>query len=83
MPPSSRWASEGIRPADIALLHQVRIGLADLGGAFLGLEGDNTILIDRTADGYGWFIDPTPIAAILEHKRREKSLDEPLAAGWW
>jgi hypothetical protein len=58
----ARWAESGISTADVALLRHAKIELADLGGNFLGLEGDNTILIDRPADGYGWFIDATPMS---------------------
>jgi hypothetical protein len=56
----SRWAGDGIGAANVALLRHAKVQIADLGGAFLGLEGNDTILVDRTADGYGWFVDPTP-----------------------
>src|SRR5262249_47910933 len=57
-----RWAAAGITPAEVDRLRRVHVELADLDGVFLGLEGDDTILIDRTADGDGWFIDPTPLS---------------------
>jgi hypothetical protein len=38
----------------------VTIQVADLPGGLLGEEIGKTILIDRDAEGYGWFIDPTP-----------------------
>ena len=47
---------------DLALLGSVRFVIADLGGATLGLSAPGTILLDQTAAGYGWFIDPTPAA---------------------
>jgi hypothetical protein len=57
----ARWAETGIGSAKVAELRHVSVQLADLHGAFLGLEGDNTILIDPTADGYGWFVDHSPM----------------------
>src|SRR5262249_31474807 len=57
----TRWIGAGITSEQTAALRHARIELADLHGAFLGLEGNNTIQIDRTADGYGWFLDATPM----------------------
>ncbi len=41
-------------------LSGVSIQVADLPGNLLGATTDGTILIDRDAAGYGWFVDPTP-----------------------
>jgi hypothetical protein len=37
--------------------------VADLSGDLLALTIGNTIIIDRDAAGYGWFVDPTPYDA--------------------
>ena len=37
-----------------------RVQVADLPGGLLGEAVGKTILIDRDAAGYGWFVDPTP-----------------------
>jgi hypothetical protein len=57
-----RWAALGISAADLARLHGVTAVVADLPDGYLGaapLYG-NTIYVDVTAAGYGWFVDPTP-----------------------
>ena len=38
----------------------ITIQVADLPGGLLGEAIGKTILIDRDAAGYGWFVDPTP-----------------------
>ncbi len=42
------------------VLADVSVQIADLPGNLLGEEIGKTIVIDRDAAGYGWFIDPTP-----------------------
>ena len=37
-----------------------QVVIADLPPGYLGETDGNTIYIDRTAAGYGWFVDPTP-----------------------
>lgn len=44
----------------LATLSGVNVQLADLPGGMLGEDSGRTILIDRNAAGYGWFVDPTP-----------------------
>jgi hypothetical protein len=51
-----------VSPADDARLHAVTAIATDLPDGYLGaapLYG-NTIYVDVTAAGYGWFADPTP-----------------------
>jgi hypothetical protein len=43
-----------------ASLSRVSVQLADLPDGMLGEALGTTILIDRDAAGYGWFVDPTP-----------------------
>ncbi|MCH8992294.1 MAG: fibronectin type III domain-containing protein, partial [Acidobacteria bacterium] len=44
----------------LALLDEVTFEIVDLAGLTLGKTTGNTILIDSTAAGHGWFIDFTP-----------------------
>ena len=43
-----------------ATMSGITVQVADLPSGLLGEEIGKTILIDRDAAGYGWFIDPTP-----------------------
>jgi hypothetical protein len=57
-----RWAALGLSAADLARLGAVTAEIADLPDGYLGaapLYG-NTIYVDVTAAGYGWYVDPTP-----------------------
>jgi hypothetical protein len=59
----ARWAATGLTTAQLGLLHQVQYTIEDLSGSgALGLTalGTPQVLLDATADGWGWFIDPTP-----------------------
>ena len=51
-------AATGIQVA--AAMTGVSIQIGDLPGKTLGEAAANAIYIDRTAAGYGWFVDPTP-----------------------
>ncbi|HMC63546.1 MAG TPA: hypothetical protein VKI65_01260, partial [Gemmataceae bacterium] len=53
----ARWAAAGVNPSALA---GIDIHIADLAGATLGIASGNTIYLDATAAGWGWFIDPTP-----------------------
>jgi hypothetical protein len=54
-----RWAAaDGAQV--LAAMSGVTVEVADLPSGMLGEEVGKTILIDRTAAGYGWFVDPTP-----------------------
>jgi hypothetical protein len=57
-----RWAAVGLSPADLARLRAVTASVADLPDGWLGAAPlwGNTISVDVTGAGYGWFIDPTP-----------------------
>lgn len=52
-----RWRAAGV---DTSSLGKIRIQIAELGGATLGLASGNTIWLDDNAAGWGWFVDPTP-----------------------
>ena len=51
------WANTGLNSAQLQALHSVQIGIGDLPGAQLGQSVRGTILIDRDAAGYGWYVD--------------------------
>jgi hypothetical protein len=54
-----RWAlADGTQV--LATMAGVKVGVADLPAGVLGETVGKTILIDRDAAGYGWFVDPTP-----------------------
>jgi hypothetical protein len=44
----------------LGAIADVKVQVADLPSGFLGETTGKTILIDRDAAGYGWFVDPTP-----------------------
>ena len=44
----------------LTAMADVNIQVADLPSELLGETEGKTILIDRDASGYGWFVDPTP-----------------------
>jgi autotransporter-associated beta strand protein len=54
-----RWKLNGVDQASLARLRDIRFVVADLNGCDLGLYGGNTIVLDRDAAGWGWFVDKT------------------------
>jgi hypothetical protein len=54
------WAAAGIDPQRLSVLSRATFQIADLTGSDLAWERQGVITLDRTADGYGWFLDPTP-----------------------
>ena len=57
MEAAARWQAAGI---DTALVRDVNVRVANLGGASLGMASGNTIWLDDNAAGWGWFVDVTP-----------------------
>jgi hypothetical protein len=57
----NRWSVLPGMAADDAVLRGVPFAIADLPGSMLGQTIGNTIVIDPTAAGYGWFVDLTPL----------------------
>ena len=53
------WAAAGIDPQRLSVLNHVVFQIDDLTGSDLAWERQGVITLDRTADGYGWFIDST------------------------
>ena len=57
----ARWEAAGIDPKRLnAVMENVSIRLDNLTGTDLAWSSPGIITIDRNADGFGWFIDPTP-----------------------
>jgi hypothetical protein len=55
---TSRWTETRVEAADA--FDRVIFRIADLPGLMLGQTIGNTVWIDSSAAGYGWFIDLTP-----------------------
>lgn len=56
----ARWVSTGLTSEQQTLLLSLTWQIADLEGATIGLTDGTSVLIDPTAAGHEWFIDPTP-----------------------
>ncbi|WP_406700496.1 Ig-like domain-containing protein [Singulisphaera sp. Ch08] len=58
----SRWQAAGISQAQLAILENATIQIADLSGDLLGqaVESAGVIVIDQDAAGFGWYVDQTP-----------------------
>lgn len=51
-----------LAPSQLQLLVQTQVVIADLGGSRLAQYAYGTIVLDDDAAGFGWFVDPTPLA---------------------
>lgn len=56
----AQWRASGLTADQEAVLSSLHVAIPDLDGATIGLTTGTTVLIDRTAAGREWFIDPTP-----------------------
>src|SRR5262249_33431963 len=63
--------------SDTTLLAQVPFGITPLSGAQIGQTIANTIVIDPTAKGFGWFVDPTPFDSTEFSKNGQNMLQAP------
>ncbi|HZY85889.1 MAG TPA: LamG-like jellyroll fold domain-containing protein, partial [Gemmataceae bacterium] len=54
-----RW-SAALDTAEVQRLRAARVQVLDLPRGTLGLSSGTVIYLDATADGHGWFLDPTP-----------------------
>jgi hypothetical protein len=55
------WAAAGASATVLNQMSQAQFVIGTLAGNNLGQTRGNEIYLDQTADGYGWFIDPTPM----------------------
>jgi hypothetical protein len=56
----ARWRAAGIDARRLSALDRVTFQIDDLPAGDLGMSMPGVITLDRTASGFGWFIDPTP-----------------------
>jgi len=54
------WRTAGLENASLDRLARTEVRIVDLSGDVIGAASRDTVLLDRDAAGYGWFIDPTP-----------------------
>ena len=57
----ARWEATGLTPAQDAVLHSVTFSVQDLPGWYLGEATPGHVVLDATAAGNRWFVDPTPM----------------------
>lgn len=55
-----RWTATGLNAQQIASLREIKFEVTDLTNAYLAESSGNRILVDRSAEGKGWFLDATP-----------------------
>jgi hypothetical protein len=55
----SRWEAAGLGSAGMAILDNLHISIGNLPTGWLGAYVSGSIVIDPTAEGDGWFVDPT------------------------
>jgi hypothetical protein len=56
-----RWSAAGLSRLDLARFDATSFAIVDLPDGYLGLASFPNITIDATGNGYGWFIDQTPL----------------------
>src|SRR5207253_2079637 len=54
----ARWEEVGVNASQF---NDVQFQIAAIGNSVLGNTLGNVITIDASADGFGWFVDPTPM----------------------
>ncbi|KAA0133715.1 hypothetical protein FYZ48_23180 [Gimesia chilikensis] len=65
-----------LSPEDQLQRNAIKVQVVDLQGSVLGRAAENTIYLDSTAAGQGWFIDPTP----RDHSEFQQTDDLSLVA---
>ena len=56
----AQWETAGLSAAEVAQLQGLRFVITSLSPGLLGEYVPGAISLDATADGWGWFVDPTP-----------------------
>jgi hypothetical protein len=64
----ARWRASPALHGNDQLLRQAQVTIAALPGLMLGQTIGNSIVIDPTAAGYGWFVDATPLGDSEFHR---------------
>jgi hypothetical protein len=75
----TRWESAGLDNAEAAFLDSLQVGIGELPSGWLGAYVSGSIVIDATAAGDGWFIDPTD-TAIAQGSGQDSALPGSAAA---
>ncbi len=57
---TERWSAAGLTSQQISAVRELRFEIGDLAGSYLGEADGNHIVVDRDAQGKGWFVDDTP-----------------------
>jgi Ca2+-binding RTX toxin-like protein len=70
----ARWEGSPALHGNDQLLQQARVTIATLPGSMLGETIGNSIVIDPTAAGYGWFVDSTPLEDSEFHRSNVNGL---------
>jgi hypothetical protein len=76
----SRWEAAGLDSAGVALLDNLHVSIGELPTGWLGAYVSGSIVIDPTADGDGWFVDPTDVG-FAQGTGTEMALPGSAAAG--
>jgi hypothetical protein len=58
----SLWAAAGLDTGTLRALSQTAVVIAPLAAGYLGLATPGVIYLDPTAEGYGWFTNPSHAA---------------------
>jgi hypothetical protein len=74
-----RWESAGLDSAGVAVLESLHTSVGGLPPGWLGAYVSGSIVLDPTADGDGWFVDPTD--ATFAPGNPETALPASAAAG--
>jgi hypothetical protein len=61
------WASSGLTPSQLNALRNITFDITDLAGAYLGESGGQHVLIDRNADGKGWYVSSGSSYSLFDH----------------
>ena len=56
----ARWEGSGLSAAQMTRLQGLQFVVTSLSPGMLGEHVPGVIYLDSTADGWGWFVDPTP-----------------------
>jgi hypothetical protein len=62
----ARWQAAGLDSAGAALLEGLHVSIGDLPAGWLGAYVSGSIVLDPTADGDGWSVEPTD-APVANH----------------
>ena len=62
----------GLSQEQVNAIREIQFQVGDLNGSYLGEADGNRVVVDRDAQGKGWFVDATP-AADTEFQNRSSA----------